>query len=122
MNIIKSDYLVEVDVDDTLVLWDISEFPASEYITVQGVNGPVTLVPHHKNIKTLIKFWKLGYTIVVHSHSGWEWATIVVGALKLQSLVHTVKSKARYYFDDQPIESFSGPRVYRNPKTGVSEK
>jgi len=119
MNVLKSDRVTVVDVDDTLVLWNISEFPVERRITVDFKNGPVDLVPHEKNINTLLKFWKLGYTINVWSASGWEWAETIVKALGLESIVTNVGSKPLYYFDDKPCESWMGPRVYRDPKTGT---
>ncbi len=110
-----------VDVDDTLVLWDISEYPETARIEVKGANGMVELVPHQKNINTLIKFWKLGYTVNVWSASGWGWALSVVAALELSPFVNQVGCKPLYYFDDKPCEKWMGDRVYRDPKTGTED-
>lgn len=118
MQVIKSNRNVVVDTDDTLICWDISEFPEKEQIVVNFVNGPVTLVPHKKNINTLIKFWKLGYNIIVHSGSGYEWAETIVKALDLEKYVNAVMAKPLYYFDDKPAETWLNNRVYRDPKTG----
>jgi predicted phosphatase len=122
MNVIQPDRVVVVDVDDTLVCWDISQFDEVQQVTIEHVNGPVQLVPHQKNINTLIKFWKLGYTMIVWSASGRAWAQAVVTQLGLEQYVHTVMSKPMYYFDDKPAESWIGPRVYRNPHTGKAEE
>lgn len=118
MNIIPTDRVVMVDCDDTLCLWDLSDYSDYEQVFVEYVNGPVAVVPHHKNINTLIKFWKLGYTVIVWSGSGYKWATAVVTTLGLEQYVHSVMSKPLYHFDDKPCESWMGPRVWRNPKTG----
>lgn len=115
METIKSDRIVWVDCDDTLVLWDKSKFPNEELLTVEHVNGPVEVIPHKKNINTVVKFWKLGYTIVVHSGSGSAWAEAVVVALNLEKYVTLCMSKPLYYFDDKPVETWARERVWREP-------
>jgi hypothetical protein len=122
MNVLKSDHTVMVDVDDTLVLWDKSNYPDESYITVECYGSNSTLVPHEKNIKLLRKFAKLGYKIVVWSASGWEWAEAVVRRLELTDIVDTCMSKPRYYFDDLPCNEWMGPRIWREPTTGEEEK
>lgn len=118
MRVIESDNVVMVDVDDTLVCWNLSDFPDYDRTIILHVNGPVAVVPHQPNINTLIKFWKLGYTVIVWSGSGWLWAKNVVEQLGLTEYVHSVQSKPRWHFDDKPAETWMGSRVYRDPKTG----
>lgn len=118
MNAIQSDKLVMVDCDDTLICWDKSKFPIDEQIKINCYGHDSWLVPHAPNLRTLKKFAKLGYTIVVWSASGWEWAQAVVCALGIEDDVHTVMSKPRYYFDDIPCHEWMGQRVYRDPVTG----
>lgn len=117
MNILRDDRIVWCDVDDTLILWNLSAYPNGQKVTVDHVNGPVEVIAHENNIKTLIKFWKLGYTLIVHSGSGWRWAKAVVEALKLDQYVNTCMSKPMYYFDDKPVEEWAGPRIWRDPHT-----
>lgn len=118
MKVIESDNIVWVDVDDTLVCWDISNFPEDKQIEIYHVHGPVKVVPHQKNINTMIKFYKLGYEVFVHSGSGWKWAQTVIETLGLTDYVTLVTSKCRWYIDDKPIESWAGGRVWRDPITG----
>jgi FMN phosphatase YigB (HAD superfamily) len=118
MRTIQSDRTVMVDCDDTLVLWDKSEFPMEEFIEIECYGTSAVVVPHRKNLNTLLKFHKLGYRIVVWSASGWEWAENVVKALKLEDIVDTCMSKPRYYFDDLPCQEWMGPRIWRDPKSG----
>lgn len=118
MRIIDSDRIAMVDIDDTVVCWNKSEFPEAKRVVIEYVNGPVEVVPHQPNINTIIKFWKLGYTIIAWSGSGYKWATAVLTTLELDKYVHTVMSKPMYHFDDKPAESWMGPRVWRDPKSG----
>lgn len=121
MNVIKSERVVMCDVDDTLVLWDLSAHPDAERVIVTCFGYETILVPHEKNIKLLRKFAKLGYTIVVWSATGWEWANEVVRTLKIEDVVHSVMSKPRYYFDDIRAEEWIGQRIWRDPKSGEEE-
>lgn len=114
--VLKSDRIVWVDVDDTLIGWDLSAYKDHKPITINHVNGPVLVVPNQKNINTIIKFYKLGYTIVVHSGSGHGWAKKVVDSLRLKPYVSLIMSKPLYYFDDKPVETWAGYRVWRDPK------
>ncbi len=122
MNVIKSDRTVMVDCDDTLVLWDISNYPGGPHVSVDCYGHVSYLVPHEKNLKLLRKFAKLGYRIVVWSASGYEWAESVVNTLHISDIVDTCMSKPRYYFDDIPCQEWMGPRIWRQPVTGVEEK
>lgn len=118
---LKSDRITVVDCDDTLAMWNLSDHPKEDQITIEHVNGPVQVVPNKKNINTLIKFWKLGYTIIVWSGSGYAWAEAVVKSFQLEKYVTLITSKPMYYFDDKPAESWIGPRVWRDPKTGKAD-
>ena len=107
-----------VDVDDTLLLHDKSQYPDYQHITV-GCNGREFVgVAHAKNIKLLIKFWKLGYEVYVWSKTGKSWAEAVCRALSLEMYVSAYLTKPDFYMDDKGANEWLGPRVYRDPKTG----
>jgi len=116
MKTIKSDRVLMVDCDDTLVLWDISKYNLTQldYVTV-NVWQPTTLIKHQKNINLLTKFHKLGYTIIVWSQSGWEWAEAVGKAVGIDELVTSYMSKPRYYLDDLDCQTWMGSRIWRDP-------
>jgi hypothetical protein len=117
----KSDRVVMVDCDDTLVMWDLSSYPDVPRVTVNCYGYLTDLVPNEKNIKLLRKFAKLGYEIHVWSGSGWEWADAIVEVLGLGSIVQTTMTKPSYYFDDLPCQEWMGTRIWRDPKTGTEE-
>lgn len=117
---LPSDRVVMVDVDDTLVCWNVSEFPAEDHFKIRGPNGLVTLVRHEKNINLVRKFWKLGYTIVVWSGTGHKWAEKVARSVGLDDVVSLYMSKPMYYIDDKPSQEWMGPRAWRDPVTGNS--
>lgn len=107
-----------VDVDDTLLLHDLSEFSDREQLEVECNGRTFIGVPHHKNISLLIKFYKLGYEVIVWSKTGKSWAEAVVRELTLGQYVSACLSKPDYYMDDREVEDWMGIRVYRDPRTG----
>lgn len=114
MKVIKSDKVVMCDVDDTLVLWDKSQFDYLPKLTVKYRGNDILLTPHQKNINLLIKLYKLGYTIIVWSGSGAKWAEVIVKALNLVPYVSICLSKPSYYIDDLEATVWCGQRIWRN--------
>jgi len=111
------------DVDDTLILWNVSEYQelADTAITVKFGGYDTVLIPHQKNINLLKKFAKLGYDVIVWSQTGNEWAKTIVKALKLQNFVKATMSKPNFYIDDIPCSEWMGTRVWRDPKDNTSK-
>lgn len=107
-----------VDVDETLLLHNKSNFPVSEHVTVACNGRSFVGVPHTKNINLMIKFYKLGYDVYVWSKTGKSWAQAVVRTLGLDQYVEACLSKPDFYMDDKGAQEWIGTRVYRNPVTG----
>ena len=119
MGIIKKPFLV--DVDDTLILWDISKYkddlPDEDMIHFQYGGNDLYAYKHQKNINTVIKLYKMGYHIIVQSQTGWEYAQAVVDALGLSNIVSDVGDKPSFYLDDLSANAWM-KRTYRDPITG----
>lgn len=118
MNRIENSRIWEFDVDDTLIIWNVSEFPDGPFITVQSDKGLVRLVPHTKNINLLVKLAKIGWYIRVHSGSGVEWASKIVSALDLTTYVDSVESKPLGKTDDKAPGDGLAYVAYRNATSG----
>jgi len=103
-----------VDCDDTLVMWDLSKYPDLPRIQLDCY-GPVTLIPNQKNINLVKKFSKLGYTIVVWSQTGVDWAETVAKAVGIEEFVDVCISKPTYYLDDLSSDAWLDRRIYREP-------
>lgn len=102
-----------VDIDDTLLIHNKSEYPVEMHIVVPH-NGRVFVgVPHHKNILMMEKFYNLGYDIIVWSKTGAMYAQAVIEKLKISHPIKAVLSKPDFYLDDKGVEEWMGPRVYR---------
>jgi len=92
---------VVVDVDDTLILWDLSELPEGVKLIEVDFSGYISkLGIHQKNVNLVKKFAKLGYTVIVWSKTGGDWAQAIVKALKLEQYVSYVGDKPLFYIDD----------------------
>lgn len=121
MLVIPSDKLLMVDVDDTLVLWDKSEYSDLPDVSFNVGHGVSHLKVHPKNINLVRKFHLLGYTVVVWSQTGYEWAKEAVKKLGLEDVVYAVMSKPRYHLDDLPADLWMGTRLWRSPYNETKE-
>lgn len=115
--IIKSDKVVMVDVDSTLCfdIADVSaEYAASEIPTpVICFGQTIEIYPHWDQVQLVQKFRRRGYTVIVWSHSGADWAEAVCKALDMDDLVSLYLAKPKFYIDDLAASTWIGERVYR---------
>jgi hypothetical protein len=102
-----------VDCDQTLVMDNLSEYKPEEIFEIQYTNGPVRVVANRKNINLLTLFYKLGYTIIIWSKTGSDWATLVGEALGVDDMVSAYLSKPLFYIDDKDASEWIGERRYR---------
>lgn len=110
---LTGDRVFASDVDDTIILWDVSEYPDAPKVQLDG--GSITVAINQKNVNTLIKFKKLGYTVVVWSQSGKDWAEKVVNALDINQYVDLIMTKPSYYLDDLDASAWMH-RLWRDAK------
>lgn len=116
--------IVFYDVDDTLVVWndqseDAVKFNAGAY--------NVFAVPHKKHIQLMKEFKARGFTIVVWSQGGSQWAESVIKTLALESVVDIIMPKPYWYVDDLHVTRWmtDDKRVYyeqkSEPKKSIAE-
>lgn len=117
---LKSHKVVTVDCDDTLVMWNISEYPTLPRIELD-LCGPAILAVNQKNVNLVTKLAKLGYTIIVWSQTGWDWAETVCTKLGIDPIVSLYLTKPRYYVDDLESHVWMGERLWRDPVTGEND-
>jgi hypothetical protein len=102
MKVTENDNIITVDVDDTLVIWDIPQGRESECVLFNNFGYAEWLLPHEAHIKLLKQFKVRGHYIIVWSQGGYEWAKAVVETLGLTEWVDEVKTKPKWYIDDLP--------------------
>lgn len=108
--------IVYCDVDETLAMCNLSDYPVSDLVTIPYVNGDCKIIPNKKNINLLTWFHKLGYTVVVWSKTGSDWAEAVGKAIGIDPVVALYLRKPDYYIDDLEASEWMGPRRWRNAK------
>jgi hydroxymethylpyrimidine pyrophosphatase-like HAD family hydrolase len=94
---------VMVDVDDTLLMWDLPEgvMLNDERLIDVGCRGYTErLMPNKHNIDLLKKLAARGHAIIVWSGGGADWAEAAVNALGLGKYVTVIMGKPTYYIDD----------------------
>lgn len=127
MIVLEHNRLVFFDVDDTLIKWKDTEGKVyKEAITIirylQDLDDkgkekgkfPIKeeIIPHKKHIRLLKGYKKRGFTVVVWSHGGWEWARDVIKALKLEKYVALVLEKPILTYDDLPPRQILGAPIW----------
>lgn len=116
MKVIRSEQLLCVDVDDTLIMHKKAKKGDTVVCFTDPYDGSQRYVVVHKpHVKILKDRKRRGATIVVWSQSGFQWAEAVVVALKLQAHVDFVASKPVAIMDDKPASDWLAERIYLNP-------
>lgn len=117
MKTIRSEYIVPVDVDSTLVLPNESEYRELLAVNVKDpvTNEIIVMRVHEPNVRLLKEERHRGAVIIVWSRGGYEWAENVVKALELEDHIDFVMSKPLTYIDDLDIKEWLNHRVWLNP-------
>lgn len=113
MKVIKNEMIAAFDVDDTLVLWDHPDKEVKGKHFKDPHDGMLhLLVPHRKHIKLLKDFKSRGYTVIVWSGGGHEWAKTVIDTLGLEDHVDFCMTKVTKFIDDLQAQEVLGSRIY----------
>jgi hypothetical protein len=100
------------DVDDTLVIWNLTLENSSRAVEVKGPTMTEWLVPHFEHILRLKRHKKRGDSVVVWSQGGADWAEAVVRALGISEYVDVCLQKPSVYYDDLPATAWIGTNLY----------
>jgi predicted phosphatase len=124
MKIIKSEYNIFYDVDDTLVFHvdPTNPIPGRKVQVYDAVKKKfLTMIENQAMVRLLQEEKHRGAHVVVWSRGGHEWAANVVKALDLVGCVDQVMTKPMAYMDDLDISDWLKYRVYL-PPTKVYKK
>lgn len=109
MKTIKTENIVDIDIDDTLIMHNVSE--PGEKITLDFYGEDVTFNVHNEHVKLLKNYKARGFTIFVWSGNGYEHAEKVIKALNLEDYVDYVRTKPYRIIDDSEANNWA-PRIY----------
>lgn len=96
----KSGPVAYFDVDDTLLMWKDLE-PSDTTVTTECRGRLDICAVNTHNVALLKNLAKRGYSIVVWTLAGSDWAEAVVKALELEEFVDIVTEKPTIYVDDR---------------------
>ena len=117
MKVLKDAPTLYCDVDNTLV--DITYLTDEDADADEGLildyYGKVKLTPRFEFIEAVKQAKAAGYTIVIWSGSGTDWASKVVKALHLDKYVDVVVSKPHLIFDDIRTEDLFRDVIHARP-------
>ena len=89
------------DVDDTLLMWNVPEGYLGPTVET-SLDGFTDIgIPNIPAIKHLKKMKARGFSIIVWSAGGSEWAEAAVKALKLERYVDVIMPKIDFHLDDK---------------------
>lgn len=115
MQIFENEYVVAIDCDDTLVMWDVNHTQPHENSVafICPYDGSTNhLIPNKKHIDFLKKCKGRGMCIMVWSAGGVLWAEAVINTLGLSDYVDLIITKPSKYVDDLFAKDILGQRVY----------
>lgn len=119
MTVIKSEQLICVDVDDSLLLWN-SPARLSASKDAVDFSNPYTgmrhrVAVHMPHVLVVRQRLQRGATIVLWSASGWQWAEAAAIACNINGENLIIASKPSFYIDDKSAENWMGKPMYMDP-------
>jgi len=110
---VKSEQVLMVDVDFTLLLWGkIAKGEECVQFTDPYTKAQLYVKPHRAHVKILKDRLERGATVFVWSAAGWKWARAALRALNIDHKRLVVMSKPIAYIDDKPCQEWMGERIY----------
>lgn len=102
--------LVAMDVDDTIIKWNVDYSKPTVKITLDGITGNFNV--HKKHVEALKKHKIRGHTIIIWSAGGSDWGEAVVKALQLEQYVDIIMPKPDWIYDDVSPNEFLNKNLY----------
>jgi hydroxymethylpyrimidine pyrophosphatase-like HAD family hydrolase len=110
------------DIDDTLLMHDLSSYPDLQHITLEIDGRKFTGAVNQKNVNIVKSFYGLGRDVYFWSGTGAYWAKAVADALNLSQYAANafafLPKPTDYYLDDKDASYWMGKRIWRDPLTG----
>ena len=116
MRVIKNERIIPTDIDETLIMHDITN-ASNDALIVEIIDpyAPNTRIQMRVN-EPMVKILKdekvRGSYIIAWSKAGYQWAEAVIRALGLESFVDLIMTKPIAYMDDTPVEHWLKDRIY----------
>ncbi len=115
--LLESYKVVAFDVDDTLIKDDIDP---DDVLSAKLRDKSFLFSPHRRHVNLLRTYHRKGFTIIVWSQGGYDYANSILNALGVSSLVSLVMTKPSRYIDDLPASAWM-QRMWIDDVTGEVE-
>lgn len=116
MNIIATEQLLALDIDETIVIWGkVKKGQKAINYTCPYTGKQLMVRVHEPNLAIVMERLARGATILAWSASGYQKAVAVLKALNISHERLFVTSKPVGYLDDKPCESWMGQRIWLDP-------
>lgn len=125
MQVIKSTKTYYCDVDETLLLFNsVDMYPQEALVAITDPASGITThaFPHKRHIELMRQMKARGYTVVVWSAGGHEWAARAVRALGIEKMVDVVIGKPDWFCDDLPASSYMKKPIYLHPTDPLKDE
>lgn len=116
MKVFENEQVICCDIDDTIVIWNLSA--QGEKIVIpcpHSLHGEFNLKKHEPHIRLVKERLARGALFIVWSAAGFAWAKAVFQAIGLDHENIHIYSKPIAYLDDKACESWMGDRIYLPP-------
>lgn len=112
MHIYDNELTVFVDVDDTLLMHDLSLGEVMDFTYPYGAGRIKTRAVHAPHVSLIKDMHSRGYSVFVWSAAGALWAAEAVTKLGLKPYVKACMTKPIRYIDDLTADQFTSGRIF----------
>jgi phosphoglycolate phosphatase-like HAD superfamily hydrolase len=106
--VLETEHIVAFDVDETLIKWHKDhKVPGTGKIKIVDPYSKEVLYlrPHSVHKRLLKQYKERGFGILVWSHAGSKWASVIVETLGLSEYVDLIMAKPARHVDDKTEKS-----------------
>lgn len=114
--VVRSESPWGVDIDDTLLLWDVPKEGAMVTFTEPHTGDSITVPINENNIRLLKEKKSRGAFIILWSQGGWEYGNAVATALGIRQYVNLIMTKPIGLIDDLEASAWM-PKAINIPHT-----
>jgi len=114
--VVENEAVWGVDIDDTLLLWDVPKEGPMVTFTEPHTKDSITVPINENNIRLLKEKKARGAYIILWSQGGWEYAKTVADALGLHDYIDLIMTKPIGIIDDLEAHAWM-PKAVNIPHT-----
>ncbi len=115
-HVLKNDHPWAVDIDDTLLLWDVPKKDPMVTFTEPHSGDSITVPINENNIRLLKEKKSRGALVILWTQGGYEYGDVVATALNIREYVDIIMTKPVGLIDDLEAHAWM-PKAVNIPHT-----